>query len=85
MLDNLDNFGLTTSTNFTVQTLKEVDSTSEELPSPTFVTNTMRPEVVACERRERLRRVTDEATNGVCVHAQEEWNEQMVSVPKGLE
>ena len=85
MTDDLDNLGLASAANFTVQSVAVVETTTDELPTPTLVTNAVRPEVVARERRERQFGVTDEAANGVRVHGQEEGDEEVVSVPKGLE
>lgn len=44
----------------------------------------MLPENLTGERRERSSRIADEAADGVRVHAQQERDEEVVSVPKGL-
>lgn len=85
MTDDTSNLGLTTGSNFTIQTLDEIDGTAEKLPSPALVTNAVLPENVTSERRHPICSVTDEATDGMRVHAQHEGDEQVVSVPESLE
>lgn len=85
MADNTSDLGSTTSTDLTVETLNQVDAATKQFPSPTFVTNTVLPEDLTRERRECVGGVTDEATHSVRVHAQQERNEQVVSVPERLE
>lgn len=85
MTDDLDNLGLAPAANLTVETVKEVKTAAKELPPPSFVTNAVRPEVVVVKRRECRGGVTDEAARGVGVHAEQEGNEKVVSVPEGLE
>lgn len=45
----------------------------------------MIPEVLLVERRKWLSSITHEAIGSVCIHGQEEWNEEMVSVPESFE
>lgn len=85
VLDNLDDLSLTACSDLTVQPLDEVNPTAEKLPPPTFVTNAVGPEIITSKRRKRCGRVTHEAADGMRVHAKEERNEQMVSVPERLE
>lgn len=83
--DDTGDLGLTGGTDFTPQTLDKVETTGPELPSPTQVTDAMLPVVVTSEWRETLGGVTDEAADSMSVEGEEEWDEEMVSVPEGLE
>jgi hypothetical protein len=85
MTDDLDNLGLTPAADLTVETVKEVETATEELPSPTLITNAVSPEVLLVEWRPCGNGVSDEAAGCVCVHAEQEGNEQVVSVPESLE
>jgi hypothetical protein len=83
--DDLDNLGLAPAANLTVETVEEVKTTAKELPSPSLVTNAVRPEVVVVKWRESRGSVTDETAGCVGVHAEQEGNEKVVSVPESLE
>lgn len=84
MTNNFNDLGLPPAADLTVQTIEQVQSTSYKLPSPSFVSNTMGPEVLLVEWRPGRNSVTHEAACGVRVHAEQEWDEEMVSVPEGL-
>lgn len=85
MFDNTGNLGLTDGTNLTVQPLNEVEATGPELPSPAKITNAVLPVLITGKWRNGVGCVTDEAPDGVGVQTEEKWDEQMVSVPEGLE
>lgn len=85
MSDNTSDLGLPASANFTVQTLNQVETSSPELPSPSEITDTVRPVLLSLKGRECIDRVADEAADGVGIESQEERNEQVVSVPESLE
>jgi hypothetical protein len=85
MADDLDDLSLTPATDLSVETVQEVKTTTEELPSPTFVTDAMGPEVVGVERRKGWSCVTDEAASCVRVHSEQERDKQMMRVPECLE
>lgn len=85
MTDNLHNFCLSAAADLTVQTIHQVQTTSKEFPSPTFVANAVVPEVGTSKRRMSGSGVTDEAAGGMRVHPQQERNEEVVSVPESLE
>ena len=85
MSDNLDDLGLPARANLTVETIHEVQTTAEKFPSPSFVTDAVGPEVLSGEGRKWSSSITDEATSGVGVHAEQKGNEQVVSVPESLE
>lgn len=85
MPDDTGNLGLTHGTDLAIQPLKEVESTGPELPSPTQVTDAMVPILFACKRRNGVGGVSDEAADGVGVECEEEWDKEMVQVPKCLE
>jgi hypothetical protein len=82
---DLDNLGLASAADLTVEAIAEVKTTAYKLPSPTLVTNAVSPEAFLVEWRERCSSVTNEAAGCVCVHAEQERNEEVVGVPKGLE
>lgn len=84
MADNTSNFCCPTSSDFAVQTLKQIDSTTEKLPSPSFVANTVFPEGFPGKRRIGICRVAHKATDSVRVHAQEEGDKKVVRVPECL-
>lgn len=44
----------------------------------------MIPEISSSKRAERLRCIPHEATGGVRIHGEQERNEEVVGVPKGL-
>ena len=83
--NDLDNLGLAPATNLTVQTVHEVQAAAYKLPSPSLVTNAVGPEVVVIKGRKGLCSVTHEAAGCVCVHAEQERDEEVVRVPKRLE
>lgn len=85
MADYSGDLRATLGTDFPVETLNQIKTTGEQLPSPSLITNAVLPEDLSCEGGERVGGITDEATNGVGVQAEEERDEEMVSVPEGLE
>ena len=85
MADDLDDLSLASAADFAVKAVEEVQTASEELPSPTFVTNAVRPEVVVIEGGEVGDCVSDEAARRVGVHAEQERDEQVMSVPERFE
>lgn len=85
MTHDLDNLRLPPAPNLTVQTVKQVKTSSYKFPSPTFVANAVVPEVCSRKRRVSWDGITDEAVGSVRVHAEKERNEQMMSVPESLE
>lgn len=85
MTDDLDNLGLASAANLTVEAVAEVEATTYKLPSPAFVTNAVSPEVLLVEGRERRDCVSHETAGGMGVHAEQERNEQVVGVPESLE
>lgn len=48
--DNASNLGLAASANLTVQTLNQVETSGEELPSPSEITDAVRPVLVSLKR-----------------------------------
>lgn len=83
--NDFDDLGLAPATDFAVKTVHQVQAATNELPTPTLVSNTVCPEVVVIERREGWRCVSYEAASCVCVHAEQERNKEMVGVPEGFE
>src|SRR3712207_4052153 len=68
--DDLDNLGLAPAANLSVETVEEVQTATDKLPSPTLVTDTMGPEVIVIKGRKVGDCVTDEAASRVGVHAE---------------
>jgi hypothetical protein len=85
MTDDAGDIGLASGSDFTVQSLTQVQATGPELPSPTKITDAVGPVWVASERREAVRGVTHEAADSVRVQAEKERNEEVVGVPESLE
>ena len=85
MTNDLVDLGLASSSDFTIDSFHQIDSTSKQFPSPAFVAYAVVPERLARERRVRIFRIPYEATCSMRVHAQEERDEQMMRVPEGLE
>ena len=65
MANNSDNLGISSRPELPIQTLNEIQSTSPQLPTPTFISYTMIPEVGPGEWGEWARRVANEAPGGV--------------------
>jgi hypothetical protein len=85
MAHDSDNLRLSSCPDLSVHTFYEVESTSPELPTPTFVTNAVGPEVVMVKWGEGLNGVANKASSGMGVKSEQERNEEMMSVPEGLE
>jgi hypothetical protein len=84
MTNDLDNLGFAPAADFTVQTVAEVETTADKLPSPALVTNAVSPEVVLVEGRKGRRGVTNETARCVGVHSEQEWNKEVVGIPESL-
>lgn len=85
MTNDLGDLRLSSCSNLTVQPLNQVETTGPEFPSPTLIPNAVIPEWFACERREWIYAVSHEAASGVGIHGEEEWDEEVMCVPEGLE
>ena len=85
MPDDAGNLGLTNGADFTVETLAEVEASSPQLPSPAEITDAVLPVLVAGKGRVALGSIADEAADGVGVETEQERDEEVVSVPEGLE
>ena len=85
MADNARNFCSSSSTNLAPQSLEQVKATSDQLPSPAKVANTVRPVIVSSEWRNGLRGISDETANRVGIEGKEEGDKKMVSVPESFE
>ena len=85
MTNDTDNLRLSSRSDLTVDSFDEVKTTSPKLPSPSLVTNAMCPEIGLIEWREWNSGVTNEASGGVGVETEHERDEEVVSVPEGLE
>lgn len=85
MAHDPDNLCLFPGSDLSVHTFDEIESTSPELPTPTFIPNAMLPEYSTGKGRKWLHGVANEASSGVGVKAKQEWNEEMMGIPEGLE
>jgi hypothetical protein len=48
--NNTDNLGIPSAANLSIEALAEIQTTSEELPSPALIANAVIPEVISGER-----------------------------------
>jgi hypothetical protein len=83
--DDTGDLGLANGTDFTVETLAQVEGAGPKLPSPTEVTNAVLPVLVSGEGGEALGGVAHKASDRVGIEGQEEGDEEVVGVPKRLE
>jgi hypothetical protein len=84
MSDNLGDCSLSCGTNFSVNTLAEVQNTDPQSESPTLITNTMIPEVLSGEWRESISSITDEASDRMGVETEHKDESQMMRIPESL-
>jgi hypothetical protein len=82
--NDLDNLSLASAADLAVETIEEVQETTDKLPSPAFITKAMVPEIIVIEWRICRSSVTDEATSGVGVHSEQEGDKQVMRVPECL-
>jgi len=85
MAHDPDNLCLFPGSDLSVHTFDEIESTSPELPTPTFITDAVRPEILRVKWRKGLNGVANKASCGMGVESEQEWNEQMMGVPERLE
>lgn len=83
--DHAGDLGFTNSTDLAIQALEEVKAACPKLPAPAEVADAVLPVLLTVKRREAVGSVADEAANRVGVQGEEEGDEEVVSVPKGLE
>lgn len=67
MANDLGDHSLAPGSNLAVETLKYVESSCSELPSPTLIPETMAPELFDVKRRDGSFRVSDEASGSMGV------------------
>lgn len=84
MLYDLDNLRLPPGSNLSIEPLTQVKTTSDQLPSPSFISYAMVPEVVSRKGRVGIGRVSDKASRGMSVHRQEKGDEQVMRIPERL-
>ena len=84
MPDDLDDLGLSSRPDLAVQSLRKIKPSGKQLPSPAFVAYAVIPEPSSSKRAIRLNRIAHEASSGMRVHRQEEWDEEVMRVPKRL-
>ena len=71
--------------NFTVDSLQQIQGAGEKLPSPSFVADAVLPERFPRERRIRIYRIAHEAAGGMGVHAEKKGYKQVMRVPERFE
>ena len=69
MADNFRDLRLSSSSDFAIKSLDEVKTTSNQLPSPAFIANTVLPEGLPSERRYRLICIPHETSCSMGVEA----------------
>ena len=84
MSHDFDDLGLAARSYLAVQSFTQINSSTDELPSPTLIANAVAPEILAGERGVRLDTVANEAARGVRVHCQQEGDKEVVCVPESL-
>lgn len=67
MTDHFGNFSRPPGIDLAVNALKEVQPSTPELPSPSFVADAVIPEWLACQRREWRYGVSDEAAGRMSI------------------
>lgn len=75
---------MSAGTDFSVNTLQEVEAASPELPPPAQVAKAVVPVIGTGEGRKRLDRVADEASGRMSVEGEKEWNKEVMGIPKGF-
>lgn len=85
MTDHLGDLSCASGTNLAVEPFKEIKTTTNKLPSPTFITQTMIPEFLSCKWRNRVCGIPHETTGGMSVECEHERHEQMMRIPKRFE
>ena len=72
------------STDLTIESLAQVESTSYQFPSPSFISYAVIPERFPGEWRIGFDSVANEAICCVCIHSQQEWNKEVMCIPECL-
>ena len=85
MADHAGDLGLPTNTNLPPETLDKIQPARPQLPPPPEISDAVLPVLVTTKGGDGVRRIADEAPDGVRVQADEERDEEMVGVPEGLE
>jgi hypothetical protein len=85
MTDDTHDLRVSPATDLTVQTLAQVQTTSPELPAPSFVSDAVSPEVTMVEWREWFNSISYKAPCSMGVQAQHERDEQVMGIPERLE
>ncbi len=69
MADNLYDLSLSPAANLSVETIEEIQTATDKLPSPTLVPDAVSPEVGLVKGGKGLGGITDEDASSVRVHA----------------
>lgn len=85
MTHDFGNLGFPPGSDLTIESFAHVETSADHLPPPALIAYAMVPEILASKGPKGGHRVTYEASHGVCIEPEEEWNEQMMSVPESLE
>ena len=84
MSHDLDDLSLPPRPDFAIQSLTEIQTACHQFPPPSFVSDTVIPEVLARKWADWVHSVSHETASRMRVHRQEEGDEQMVRVPERL-
>lgn len=82
MFDDFDNFCWPASANLSIYSFGQIQSTTDQLPSPALISETVVPEIFASKRRHGLDSIPNEASSSMAVHGQKKRYKQMMRVPK---
>jgi hypothetical protein len=85
MLNDADDFRVSPCSDLAINALRQIQSTGNQLPPPTFVAYAVLPKGLSGEWRYRINSVADETAGSVRVHGQQKGDEEVVGIPKGLE
>ena len=84
MANNLGDDGITPRPKLAVESFEDVQGRGSKLPSPTFVPETVVPELLSRKRRNWIRGIPHKASSGVGIQREHERDEEVVCVPEGL-
>lgn len=84
MLNDLEHLCKPSTVDISIDALDEVHHSSDHLPTPALVPNTMIPESLSCERRDCVDGVANETTGGMRIEREKEDDEEMMCVPEGF-
>lgn len=69
---------------FPVESLEEIQSSDDQLPSPPFIAKTMIPELLSFQRGDTVGGVSDEAPSGVGIKRQHKRDKKVMRIPESF-